>query len=56
MSRLPPSLAIALWFTGSIWLVAILVYAFGVDHHVLYATALFGLVAAVLEWRASRKS
>jgi hypothetical protein len=56
MNRLPTSLVIALWFTGSIWLVAMLVYVFGVDRHVLYATFLFGLVAAVFEWRASRKS
>jgi predicted branched-subunit amino acid permease len=56
MNRLPSSLAIALWFTGAIWLVAILVYVFVVDRHVLYATSLFGLVAAVLEWRASRRS
>jgi hypothetical protein len=56
MRRLPLSLVIALWFTGSIWFVAILVYVFGVDRHVLYATFLFGLAAAALEWRASRKS
>ncbi len=56
MSRLPTSLVIALWFTGAVWLVAFLVYVFGVDRHVLYATSLFGLVIAVLEWRASRKS
>ena len=37
-------------------MVAMLVYVFGVDRHVLYATFLFGLVAAVLEWRAARKS
>jgi hypothetical protein len=55
MSRVPTSLVIALWFTGAIWLVAFLVYVFGVDRHVLYATSLFGLVIAVLEWRASRK-
>jgi hypothetical protein len=56
MSRLPSLLVIALWFTGSIWLVAFLVYFFGVDRHVLYASFLFGLVAAAFEWRASRKS
>jgi hypothetical protein len=56
MSRLPTSLVIALWFTASIWFVAIPVCVFGVDRHVLYATSLFGLVAAVREWRASRKS
>ncbi len=56
MSRLPTSLVIALWFTGSIWFIAILVYMFGIDRHVLYATSLFGLLAAVLEWRASRKT
>jgi hypothetical protein len=56
MNRLPTSLVIALWFTGSIWLIAMLVYVLGVDRHVLYATFLFGLVAAAFEWRASRKS
>ena len=56
MNRLPASLIIALWFTGAIWCVGILVYVFGVDRHVLYATFLFGLVIAALEWRASRKS
>ncbi|MEH2510678.1 hypothetical protein V1291_002032 [Nitrobacteraceae bacterium AZCC 1564] len=56
MSRLPTSLVIALWFTGSIWFVAMLGYVFGIDRHVLYATSLFGLMAAILEWRASRKS
>jgi hypothetical protein len=54
--NLPPSLVIALWLTGAIWFVALLLYEFGVHHHVLYATFLFGLAAACIEWRTSRRS
>lgn len=56
MRNLPSSLVIALWFTGAIWFVAIMVYVFGVDRHVLYATFALGLAAAFIEWRTSRSS
>ncbi|MBV5271852.1 MAG: hypothetical protein JZU55_20560 [Afipia sp.] len=56
MRNLPPSLVIALWLTGAVWCVAFVVYEFGIDRHVLYATFLFGLAAALIEWRASRSS
>lgn len=54
MHNLPPSLSIALWLTGALWVAAFAIYQFGVDRHVLYATFMFGLAAALVEWNASR--
>lgn len=56
MRNLPPSLVVALWLTGAIWCVALVVYAFGVGRRVLYATFLVGFVAAFIEGGASRSS
>ena len=56
MRNLPLSLVVALWLTGAIWCVVLVVYAFGVDRRVLYATFLVGFVAAFIEGGASRSS
>lgn len=56
MRNLPSSLVIALWFTGSIWFVAILIHVYGADDRALYVTVALGLVAAIVEWRTSRSS
>ncbi|CAN5206440.1 hypothetical protein BH10PSE10_BH10PSE10_09720 [soil metagenome] len=56
MRNLPPSLVIALWFTGAVWCFGLVVYEFGVDRHVLYATFLLGFVAAFVEGGTSRSS
>jgi hypothetical protein len=50
MARLPTSLSIALWLTGSIWAVAILVHFFDSPREIVYAAFAFGLLAGILEW------
>ncbi len=54
MRNLPPSLIIALWLTAAIWCVGLVVYEFGIDRHVLYATFALGFAAAFLEVGTSR--
>jgi len=46
MTRLPSSLSIALWFTGSIWVVGMLAYAFDAPIEIVLATFAIGLSAA----------
>jgi len=53
--QLPPSLAIALWFTGSIWVVAILACVFEQPSEVVGGVFIMGLVAALMEWLTSQK-
>ena len=42
MSGLPPSLSIALWFTGSMWVVAILAHIGDAPREIVYASFSFG--------------
>ncbi|SDT44159.1 hypothetical protein SAMN05444158_6086 [Bradyrhizobium canariense] len=51
-SPLPPSLSIAAWLVGSIWLVAIVARAFGAPGGIVGATFAAGLVAGIAEWLA----
>ena len=55
MAGLPPSLAIALWFAGSIWLVAIIVYATDAPAEIVVVIFIIGLGTAYAEWRAIRR-
>src|SRR4029078_12177394 len=50
MTGLPSSLSIALWFTGSIWVVGILAYAFDAPVEIVLATFAIGLVGGIAEW------
>jgi hypothetical protein len=56
MAKLPPSLAIALWIVGSIWLVALVAHIFDAPHEIVYAALVFGLLAGVAEWLAVKRS
>jgi hypothetical protein len=56
MAKLPPSLSIALWIVGSIWLVAIVAHIFDAPHEIVYAALAFGLLAGVAEWLAIKGS
>jgi hypothetical protein len=56
MTGLPASLSIALWLTGSIWLVAILAHVLDAPHEIVYAALAFGLIAGVVEWLFVRGS
>lgn len=42
--------SIALWFTGSIWVVGMLAYAFDVPIEIVLATFAIGLVGGIAEW------
>jgi hypothetical protein len=48
--HLPPSLAIALWLTGAMWLVGLLAYRFGLPSEFVASIFIIGSVAAVIEW------
>ena len=52
MTGLPTSLAIAVWLTGSIWLVAIVGRILGAPAEIVYITLGAGIVAGVVEWLA----
>ena len=56
MTGLPSSLSIALWFTGSIWVVGILAYAFDAPVEVVPATVVIGLVGGIAEVAHSQRS
>ncbi len=47
---LPASLSIALWLTGSIWVVAIIAHVFDVPAEIVTMTLLFGAVTGLVEW------
>jgi hypothetical protein len=50
MTGLPLSLSIALWFTGSIWVVGIFAYALDVPFEMVLGTAVVGLAGGIAEW------
>jgi len=52
MTELSPSLSIALWLVGSIWLIAILATIFGVPYKIVHAALAIGLLGGGLEWLA----
>jgi hypothetical protein len=52
MAGLPTSLSIAVWLTGSIWLVAIVGRVLGAPTGIVYVTLGVGLVVGVAEWLA----
>jgi hypothetical protein len=54
-SKLPPSLSIALWLVGSIWLVALLAHVFDAPREIVFAALIFGLFSGVAEWLALRR-
>ncbi len=49
-SRLPHSLAIALWVTGSIWAVAIAAYLLDADTELIVPLMMLGLLTGMAEW------
>ena len=54
MTGLPTSLSIALWLTGSMWVVGMLAYTFDAPVEIVFATFIIGLVGGVAEWLARR--
>ena len=54
MGKLPRSLSIALWLTGSTWVVAILAHFVRASDRTVGAVFAFGSVAGVVEWIASK--
>lgn len=54
-SRLPASLSIAIWLTGSIWAVAILAHVFDAPREITYAALAFGVLAGIVEWLALKE-
>jgi hypothetical protein len=54
-SKLPPSLSIALWLIGSIWLVALLAHVFDAPREIVFAALIFGLFSGAAEWLALRR-
>jgi hypothetical protein len=56
MTKLPPSLSIALWLVGSIWLVGLLAHVFAAPREIVLATFIVGVLSGVAEWLAVRGS
>lgn len=50
VTRLPTALAIALWLTGSMWLVGIGFYYFELPPPMLGGVFIMGMVAALMEY------
>ena len=50
MEKLPDSLAIGFWITGSCWAVALVACLFGASTEWLLPLFMFGLLAGVTEW------
>jgi hypothetical protein len=49
MARLPNSLSIALWLTGSLWIVGLIAYLGDATGYLVAATLIAGLIAGGLE-------
>jgi hypothetical protein len=47
MKRLPESLSIALWLTGSCWVLAVLTYATGASTELIFPLFMLGLVTGI---------
>jgi hypothetical protein len=54
MERIPDSLAIALWVTGSCWFLALLAYVLGASTEWLLPLFVFGALAGIAEWVTRR--
>ena len=54
MTRPPDSLAIALWITGSLWVLALLAYLAGESIDWILPLSVFGLLAGIAEWLMRR--
>jgi hypothetical protein len=56
MAGLSASLSIAIWSVCALWTVGALAYWLEYDPELVWATAAFGSVFALAEWRARPKS
>jgi hypothetical protein len=57
MKRLPNSLLVALWLTGSLWIVGFIAYLGDAPGELVAATLIAGLIAGGFElWAADRKA
>jgi hypothetical protein len=56
MARLPDSLVIALWITGSCWLLAILIYLIGGSAEWMLPLFGLGVLTGLAEWIMRRRS
>jgi hypothetical protein len=54
-TSLPPSLSIALWLVGSIWLVALVAHVFDAPREIVFAALAFGLFSGLAEWLAIKR-
>jgi hypothetical protein len=55
MERLPDSLAIAVWITGSCWLLATLAYFVGDATEWALPLFVFGVLTGIAEWVMGRE-
>jgi len=55
MDSLPHSLSIAVWLTGSLWIVGLIGYLGDAPTELVIATFFFGLVAGACELRAANR-
>jgi hypothetical protein len=56
MTRLPDSLAIAVWVVGSCWALAIAAYALGGPSELILPLTVFGGLTGVAEWVLRKKA
>jgi len=54
-TSLPPSLSVALWLVGSIWLVALLAHLFDAPREIVFAALAFGLFSGLAECLARKR-
>jgi hypothetical protein len=56
MAKLPDTLAIALWITGSCWILALLAYLLGGSTEWIFALFMLGTLTGIAEWVMRRKA
>jgi hypothetical protein len=56
MARLPDSLAIGLWITGSMWAMAILAYLLDASMEWILPMFVFGVLTGIAEWAMRQKA
>ena len=54
MAGLPPSLAIAIWLVGALWIVALVSNYFGFSSDLIWFVLFLRTGVALVEWRALR--
>jgi hypothetical protein len=54
MAGPPPSLAIAIWLVGALWIVALVSNYFGFSSDLIWFVLFLGTGVALVEWRALR--